>query len=87
MALQLKQWQDDKGDDKVRWLEVFHHSLQLNSTPLSIAEHLRQQIESCARAWIFTSATLAVKQDFFSLPERDGFAQGKNRLLGQPVRL
>ncbi len=61
---QLKQWQDNKDDDKVRWLEVYHHSLQLNATPLSIAEIFEKQIDSTARAWIFTSATLAVKQDF-----------------------
>ncbi|PIX03508.1 MAG: helicase, partial [Gallionellales bacterium CG_4_8_14_3_um_filter_54_18] len=30
LVLQLKQWQDGDVPDKVRWLEVFHHSLQLN---------------------------------------------------------
>ena len=64
LSLQLKQWQDGDVPDKVRWLEVFHHSLQLNSTPLSIAEIFEKQIGEHARAWIFTSATLAVKQDF-----------------------
>ncbi len=63
-SLLLKNWQDDKADDKVRWLEVYHHSLQLNSTPLSIADIFEKQIGSTARAWVFTSATLAVKQDF-----------------------
>ncbi|MFZ5525012.1 MAG: ATP-dependent DNA helicase [Pseudomonadota bacterium] len=53
-----------EGDEVVRWLEVFHHSLQLNTTPLSIAEIFEKQIAGSARAWIFTSATLAVKQDF-----------------------
>ena len=51
-------------DDVVRWLEIFHHSLQLNTTPLSIAEIFEKQIGGSQRAWIFTSATLAVKQDF-----------------------
>ena len=54
----------ERGDDVVRWLEVFHNSLQLNTTPLSIAEIFEKQIGGSARAWIFTSATLAVKQDF-----------------------
>jgi len=48
----------------VLWLEVFHHSLQLNTTPLSIADIFEKQISGSVRAWIFTSATLAVKQDF-----------------------
>ena len=64
LTLQLRQWQTDAAADKVRWLEVFHHSLQLNLTPLSIAEIFEKQIGGSARAWIFTSATLAVKQDF-----------------------
>ncbi|MCX7194100.1 MAG: ATP-dependent DNA helicase [Proteobacteria bacterium] len=74
-AQQLKNWvgispppqpSPSKGEEDgfVRWLEVYHHSLQLNATPLSIADIFEKQIESTARAWIFTSATLAVKQDF-----------------------
>ena len=60
----IKQWRDDARGDYVRWLEVFSHSLQLNATPLSIAEIFQKQINGPARAWIFTSATLAVKKDF-----------------------
>jgi ATP-dependent DNA helicase DinG len=61
---QLTVWQKSDEPDQVRWLEVFHHSLQLNTTPLSIAEIFEKQIGGNSRAWIFTSATLAVKQDF-----------------------
>ena len=66
LVQQLKQWQgtDISDADQVRWLEVFHHSIQLNTTPLSIAEIFEKQISGSARAWIFTSATLAVKQNF-----------------------
>jgi len=48
----------------VRWVEVFGHSFQLHLTPMSIAPLFRGQVESEKRAWIFTSATLAVKNDF-----------------------
>ena len=60
----IKQWRDDKRGDYVRWMEIFGHSLQLNATPLSIAEIFQKQLNGPARAWIFTSATLAVKKDF-----------------------
>jgi ATP-dependent DNA helicase DinG len=83
-ALQLKHWQDDKDDDKVRWLEVFHHSLQLNSTPLSIAEIFEKQIGSTARAWIFTSATLAVKQDFSHYQSEMGLLRAKTACWDSP---
>jgi ATP-dependent DNA helicase DinG len=61
---QIGRWREDDDDDRVRWLEVFSHALQLNATPLSIAEVFRRQVDEHARAWIFTSATLAVGGDF-----------------------
>jgi ATP-dependent DNA helicase DinG len=64
LVLQFGKWQSGEEPDQVRWLEIFHHSLQLNTTPLSIAEIFEKQIGGSQRAWIFTSATLAVKQDF-----------------------
>jgi len=66
----MRKWQEGKtaedkeASDTVRWLEVFHHSVQLNTTPLSIADIFARQLEGHPRAWVFTSATLAVKQDF-----------------------
>ena len=60
----IKHWQDDTDAQTVRWAEVFSHSMQLNATPLSIAEIFRKQIDGQTRAWIFTSATLAVNRDF-----------------------
>ena len=49
---------------KVLWIEAFSQSLQLHQTPLSIAPIFSKQREGPARTWIFTSATLAVKNDF-----------------------
>jgi len=64
LAQKIMEWQDRQQVGKVRWLEIFHHSIQLNTTPLSIAEIFADQIKGHPRAWIFTSATLSVKQDF-----------------------
>ena len=52
------------AEDKVLWVEAFSSSLQLHQTPLSIAPIFNKQREGVARTWIFTSATLAVKNDF-----------------------
>jgi ATP-dependent DNA helicase DinG len=60
----LAHWRDDTRVDMVRWVEVFSHSLQLRATPLSVADVFRRQLDSRPRAWIFTSATLAVGGDF-----------------------
>ncbi|MFC3109438.1 ATP-dependent DNA helicase [Undibacterium arcticum] len=58
--------QDAKGDavESVLWVEAFSSSLQLHQTPLSIAPIFNKQREGVPRSWIFTSATLAVKNDF-----------------------
>jgi ATP-dependent DNA helicase DinG len=67
-ALELQQrlmhWQAVANDGYVRWAEAFTHSLQLNSTPLDVAEIFRKQMGGHPRAWIFTSATLAVQGKF-----------------------
>ncbi len=60
----LARWRSDEATDLIRWVEVFNQSLQLQSTPLSVAEPFRRQLEAQPRAWIFTSATLSVKGDF-----------------------
>ncbi len=54
----------DEGEGSVLWVEAFSSSLQLHQTPLSIAPIFNKQREGVARSWIFTSATLAVKNDF-----------------------
>jgi ATP-dependent DNA helicase DinG len=48
----------------VRWVEVFPQAVHLHLTPLSCAELFQRQLEEAPRAWIFTSATLAIGGDF-----------------------
>jgi ATP-dependent DNA helicase DinG len=66
LALQqkLQAWQKADNANLVRWVEVFSQSVQLHATPLSVAEGFGKQLNAQPRAWIFTSATLAVKSDF-----------------------
>ncbi len=64
LAEGIERWRSELDEARVKWVELFRHSLHLNSTPLSIAETFRNQMEEHARAWIFTSATLSVNRDF-----------------------
>ena len=48
----------------VRWIEVTTYGVTLNTTPLSVAPIFRRQLVGHPRAWIFTSATLAVGKHF-----------------------
>jgi len=54
----------DDAANEVRWVETFSQSAQLHLTPLSSAELFRRQMSDHPRGWIFTSATLAVGEDF-----------------------
>ncbi len=68
----------------VRWLEIFHHSLQLNTTPLSIADIFKKQISGHPRAWIFTSATLAEKQNFSHYQSEMGLQDARTACWDSP---
>ncbi|MES2501165.1 MAG: ATP-dependent DNA helicase [Pseudomonadota bacterium] len=61
---QLGNWIKAENANLVRWVEVFTQSVQLHATPLSVADGFSKQLNAQPRAWIFTSATLAVKSDF-----------------------
>ena len=54
----------------IRWVDVTNQSWQLHASPLSIADVFAKQVATSGRAWILTSATLAVGRDF-SLYQRE----------------
>ena len=68
LAQKLTQWQgagkDGGIEGYIRWAEAYSQSLAFHLTPLSIANIFSTQVFSQKRAWIFTSATLAVKGEF-----------------------
>jgi len=64
LVAQLRRWQKGADADYVRWGETYTLSLQLNATPLVVANIMKKQMDGHPRAWIFTSATLAVQRDF-----------------------
>ena len=64
LSAQLSHWLKASNENLVRWVEVFTQSVQLHATPLSVADGFGKQLNAQPRAWIFTSATLAVKSDF-----------------------
>ena len=67
-TLELEQrfaaWRKASQVDYVHWAEAYTHTLQLNATPLHVAEIFKKQMGGHPRAWIFTSATLAVQGKF-----------------------
>lgn len=60
-------WQELKNinsENYVLWFETFTHSFVINRTPLNVANEFQRLFEERERAWIFTSATLAIGENF-----------------------
>ncbi|MFL6570506.1 MAG: ATP-dependent DNA helicase, partial [Burkholderiales bacterium] len=80
----LARLREDEGRDQVRWVEVFGQSARLNITPLSSAELFARQMSDHPRAWIFTSATLAVGEDFGHFTRELGVPDAATRRWASP---
>lgn len=70
--------------EEVRWIEVLAQSAHLHVTPLSSAEQFQRQMSDHPRAWIFTSATLAVGRDFGHFTRELGLADASARQWASP---
>jgi ATP-dependent DNA helicase DinG len=73
-----------EGKNEVRWVEVFGQSLQLHVTPLVPAELFRKQMADHPRAWIFTSATLAMGEDFSHFKRELGIEEAASHSWPSP---
>ncbi|ABI59470.1 helicase c2 [Nitrosomonas eutropha C91] len=81
----IRQWHEQSESGKIiSWIETYSQSLQFNTTPLSIAETFSRQLNTTARAWIFTSATLSVKKDFSHYNRMMGLAEAKTASWDSP---
>jgi ATP-dependent DNA helicase DinG len=76
--------EDISATQHVRWVEAFSSSIQLHQTPLSIAPVFDKQRQGTPRAWIFTSATLAVKNDFSHYAAQMGLRDAPSRSWSSP---
>jgi ATP-dependent DNA helicase DinG len=76
----------EKSDpnEKVRWIEVFSHTVQLHETPLSVAPIFAKQRAGVPRAWVFTSATLSVRGDFAHYAAQMGLNSRRSMTLPSP---
>jgi ATP-dependent DNA helicase DinG len=73
--------------DGLRWLEVNPRSLRLNLTPLDVSAKLNGLIANGFQAWVFTSATLAVGEDFSHFASRMGLGGVRGLTFPSPYRV
>ncbi|HSG66258.1 MAG TPA: ATP-dependent DNA helicase, partial [Gammaproteobacteria bacterium] len=83
----LAQISSDDGWDGLRWLDVNPRSIRLHLTPLDVSETLHGMIDNGHQAWIFTSATLAVGEDFSHFGERMGLNSATGITFPSPYAL
>ncbi len=82
-AQRMTSWQDPAIEGFVRWAEAFSQALAFHLTPLSIANIFSTQVFGQKRAWIFTSATLAVKGEFGHYQTEMGLIQPEGEGKGE----
>ena len=77
----------DDSWDGLRWLDVNARSIRLYLTPLDVSGTLRSMITANQQAWVFTSATLAVGDDFSHFVDRLGLADARCLTFPSPYAL
>jgi ATP-dependent DNA helicase DinG len=68
----------------LRWVEAAASGLSLQFTPFEIADRLRGYVEARPCAWVFTSATLAIGEDFSHFATRIGLPQARTLHIDSP---
>jgi len=68
----------------VRWVEGSSSGWTLQFTPFEIAARLREFVEARPCAWVFTSATLAIGEDFSHFSTRIGLPDARTLRIDSP---
>ncbi len=84
LADSLTRLLDFAPEDGVRWVEVSGRAFTANFSPFEVADRLRELMQARACAWIFTSATLAVGEDFTHFTGRVGAPDARTLRVASP---
>ena len=74
---------DDDGE-RVSWLEVRSSGWIWHSTPLDVASPFARAMNTMPGAWVFTSATLSVKDSLSYFCNRLGVYEAREKILASP---
>jgi len=84
LAAALETFRATSDDSGLRWVEANAGGLTLQFTPFEIAERLREYVEARPCAWVFTSATLAIGEDFAHFAARIGLPEARTLKIDSP---
>jgi ATP-dependent DNA helicase DinG len=71
-------------ENTVHWYEIHLQSFTLHLTPIVVAEYFKRFMQDRKRSWIFTSATLTVKNQFRLFVDTMGLDQAMQLQLKSP---
>ena len=74
----------DAESELIRWLDPGFRGGVLNATPTDIAQPFSQLVDGHGQAWVFTSATLSVGEDFGHFGAQLGLANASTLRLDSP---
>ncbi len=72
------------SETTVQWYETFRRSFVLRMTPLDIGGTFQNYMQTYPCSWVFTSATLAVGEQFVHFTQRLGLADAECLQLDSP---
>jgi ATP-dependent DNA helicase DinG len=84
LAADLSQLASALPESGIRWVDANAAGLTLHFTPFEIALRLRQLVEARPCAWVFTSATLAIGEDFGHFAARIGLPEARTLKVDSP---
>jgi ATP-dependent DNA helicase DinG len=84
LAAGLAAFRELSDESGLRWVDAHHSGLSLQYTPFEIAERLRAYVEARPCAWVFTSATLAIAEDFSHFAARIGLPEARTLRIDSP---
>lgn len=74
----------DGGNEAIRWFETQGRGFRLHQTPLEVASLFESQFQRRPAAWVFTSATLAVGEDFDHFAGQLGITEARTERWSSP---
>ncbi len=80
----LKKLTESEQENASLWYETTPKHIVLHLTPLSIAQKFNEMVTSPPRAWVFTSATISVDNDFSHLKNQLGLEDSQDKILPSP---
>ncbi len=80
----IESYMETKNEDSIRWLEIRGHHLYFNQTPVNIAETFQQRLNDYNATSVFTSASLAINNDFKHFSRQLGLEECLTEVWNSP---